>query len=130
MIMPGNHDITLMRWQPFKYTIDFPGYDFTGGTFKAEFRQYRDAPDPAVISLGNASSPTQGISVSTATVNGVVTSTIEIRIDETTIETLTFPNPRGPDLPLVWDLVITGGGLPKTRWVEGAATIHGGSTQI
>jgi hypothetical protein len=129
MIMPGNLDLTLLRWQPFKYAIDFVGYDFTGATFKAEFRQYRDAPDPALISLANTSSPTQGISVTVATVDGLPVSTVEIRIDEATIEGLTFPNPRGPDLPLVWDLVITGGGLPKTRWIEGNAIVHGGSTQ-
>lgn len=129
MILPGKLDLPLMRWQPFKYTISFPGIDFTGGTFKAEFRQYRDAPDPALISLANASSPSQGISVSVATVDGVVTSFVEMRIDETTIETLPFPNPRGPEYPMVWDMVITGGGFPKTRWIQGNAPVYGGSTQ-
>lgn len=129
MIMPGNHDLTLLRWQPFKWMADFVGYDFTGATFKAEIRQYRDAPDPALISLANASSPSQGISVTVATVDGLPVSTVEIRIDETAIEGLPFSNPRGSDPLPVWDLVIIGGGLPKTRWIEGTATVHGGSTQ-
>lgn len=129
MILPGNLSLTLLRWQPFTYTIDFVGLDFTGATFEAEFRQYQDAPDPALISLANASSPSQGISVTVVTTDGIPTSTVEIRIGETTIESLVFTNPRGTDLPLVWDLVITGGGFAKSRWLEGAAIIHGGSTQ-
>lgn len=129
MITPGNHDLLLLRWQPFKYTIDFVGYDFTSATFKAEFRAFRDAPDPALISLANAASPDQGISVSVATTGGIPTSTVEIRITEATIEALPFTNPRGTDFDMVWDLVIDGGGLPKSRWIEGNAPVHGGSTQ-
>lgn len=129
MITPGKLDLPLLRWQPFKFTVDFVGYDFTGATFKAEFRAFRDAPDPALISLSNASSPSQGISVSAATTGGVTTSTVEIRIDEATIEGLPFTNPRGTDFEMVWDLVITGGGFPKSRWLEGSANVHGGSTQ-
>lgn len=129
MITPGHHDLLLLRWQPFKYTIDFVGYNFTGATFLAEFRTFRDAPNPALISLSNATSPSQGISVSVATVGGIPTSTVEIRIDETTIEGLPFTNPRGAGFGLVWDLVIIGGGLPKSRWIEGNALVHGGSTQ-
>jgi hypothetical protein len=129
MILPGKLDLTLLRWQPFNYTIDFPGIDFTGATFKAEFRQYTDAPDPALISLANASSPSQGISVTVADVDGVTVSSVELRITEATIEGLPFTNPRGTDFLMVWDLVITGGGFPKTRWIQGNAPVHGGSTQ-
>jgi len=129
MITPGTFDVFALRWQPFKLTLAFPGYDFTGATFKSEVRSYRDAPDPALISLANASSPSQGISVTVASVSGVPTSTVELRIDETTLEGLPFPNPRGPDLEAVWDLVITPSGGTKVRWVEGKFTVHGGSTQ-
>lgn len=129
MITPGKLDLPLLRWQPFKFSIDFVGLDFTSGTFKAEFRTFRDAPDPALISLGNASGSSQGISVSVATSAGIPTSTVEIRIDEATIEGLPFTNPRGTDFEMVWDLVITATGYPKSRWLEGRANVHGGSTQ-
>lgn len=129
MISPGNYSWTVYRWQPAKLTIDFVGQDFTGQTFKSEVRSYQDAPDPALISLANAASPGEGISVSVATVGGVTTSTVEIRINETTIEGLPFTNPRGTDFEAVWDLVI-GSGSAKTRWLEGVFTVHGGSTQL
>lgn len=128
MISPGTYDWTVFRWQPAKLQLDLVGFDFTGSAMKAEIRQFRDAPDPALISLTDASSPAQGISVSVSTTDGVPTSTVEIRINETTIEGLPFTNPRGTDLELVWDLVI-GSGAAKQRWVEGKFIVHGGSTQ-
>lgn len=128
MMMPGSLDLTVFRWQPAKLQLDFVGYDFTGEAFKAEVRAYRDAPDPALISLDTVASPGQGISVSVVTTDGIPTSTVEIRINETTLEGLPFTNPRGTDFTAVWDLVI-GSGSAKKRWVEGAFIVHGGSTQ-
>lgn len=130
MISPGMYGWTVFRWQPAKLTVDFVGYDFTGATFKSEVRAYRDAPDSALISLANAASPTQGISVSVVTTDGVPTSTVEIRIDEATIEGLPFTNPRGTDWQAVWDLVITPSGGTKARWLEGTFTVRGGATQV
>lgn len=130
MISPGTYDWTVYRWQPAKLTVDFVGLDFTGAAFKSEVRAYRDAPDPALISLSDASSPSQGISVTVATTDGVPTSTVEIRIDEATIEGLPFTNPRGTDFEAAWDLVITPSGGSKTRWLEGKFTVRGGATQL
>lgn len=128
MISPGMYGWTVYRWQPAKLEIDFVGQDFTGQTFKCEVRAYRDAPDPALISLANAASPGEGISVSVVTTDGVPTSTVQIRINETTIEGLPFTNPRGTDFQAAWDLVI-GSGAAKTRWIEGTFTVRGGATQ-
>lgn len=129
MISPGVYPWTVFRWQPAKLQIDFVGQDFTSAAFKAEVRAFLDAPDPAMISLANAASPGEGISVSVATVDGLPTSTVEIRINETTIEGLPFTNPRGTDFEAVWDLVI-GSGSAKARWLEGKFIVHGGSTQV
>ena len=129
MITAGQLSVLVNRWQPNKIEIDFVGYDFTGETFKSEVRAYRDAPDPALITLANAASPGEGISVTVVTTDGVPTSTVQIRINETTVEGLPFTNPKGTDLELVWDLVI-GAGSAKTRWLEGPFIVHGGSTQV
>ncbi len=128
MMSPGMYGWTVFRWQPVKLTLDFVGYDFTGQTFKAEVRAYRDAENPALISLDTVASPGEGISVTVVTTDSIPTSTVEIRINETTLEALPFTNPRGTDFTAVWDLVI-GSGSAKKRWVEGAFIVHGGSTQ-
>lgn len=135
MIEPGTLPLRIRRWTPWKYSIEFVGYDFTGATFAAAFRSYRDAPGDPLIALANASSPTQGISSTVVTTDGVPTSTVEMRIDEATIEgVLPFavvdgqPNRKaGSDVGGLWDIHITGGGLAKTCWAEGPWTIIGGA---
>lgn len=129
MMVAGKLALLVNRWQPNKIEVDFVGYDFTGQTFKAQVRAYQDAPDPALITLENAASPGEGISVTVVTTDGIPTSTIQLRINETTVEGLPFSNPKGTDLELVWDLTI-GSGSAKTRWLEGPFIVHGGSTQI
>lgn len=129
---PGTLDLRVQRWTPFTYAIAFP-FDFTGATMAMHVRSYRDAPGSPLINLQNATAPAQGLSVSVATVGGVTTSTVQIRIDETTIEAL-LPFPAsgvraGEDVPLVWDIHITGGGFAKSRWIEGAFIIKSGATQ-
>lgn len=130
MIAPGYLELTLYRWQPNIISFAFVGRDFTGATFKAQVRAYRDAPDPALISLANASAGSQGISVSVATIDGVVVSTVTLQFDETTVEALPFPNPKGTDPKFVFDLVIDPTDDIKRRWIEGPCIIHGGSTQV
>lgn len=137
MIETGTRDLVANRWQAFKHTIALEGFDLTGGTFLVHLRLYRDAPGDPLIALSNATSPAEGISVSVETVEGLPTSTIEMRINETTIEGLLpflvtdgQPNRKaGTDPVLVWDIHITATGLPKTRLLEGTFTIRGGSTQ-
>ncbi|CAN7167727.1 hypothetical protein [Brevundimonas sp. LjRoot202] len=137
MIQTGTRPLVALRWQAFKHTIDLVGYDLTGGTFAAQMRLYRDAPGAPLISLANSVSPAEGISVTVATTDGIPTSTIEMRINEVTIEgVLPFtvaagvPNRKaGSDVELVWDIHVTATGLPKTRLLEGPFTIRAGSTQ-
>lgn len=137
MIETGIRNVVAQRWQAFKHIIDLEGYDLTSGTFLSHVRLYRDAPGSALIALSNAASPAEGISVTVATVDGLTTSTIEIRISETTIEgclpfTVTdgAPNRKpGSDLALVWDIHVAATGFPKHRLLEGLFTIKAGSTQ-
>lgn len=130
MITPGRLDLSVQRWTPFVYQIDFEGLDFTGATMAMQVRLYRDAPGAPLISLGNAASNAEGLSLSVATVAGAPVSTVQIRINETTAESLLLNAGKpGEDVRLVYDLHITGGGFPKTRWIEGALTIRAGATQ-
>lgn len=130
MITPGKLDLTVQRWTPFVYQIDFEGLDFTGATMAMQVRLYRDAPGDPLISLANAASNAEGLSVAATTVSGVTTSTVQIRINETTAEALLLNAGKpGDDITLVYDLHITGGGLPKSRWLEGSLIIRAGATQ-
>ena len=130
MITPGKTDLVAQRWTPFVDQTDFAGLDFSAATFAMQLRLYRDAPGSALVSLANAASNAQGISVSVATVEGELLSTVQIRINETTIEGLLLNSAgAGKDVSLVYDLHITGGGLEKTRMLEGAFIISAGATQ-
>lgn len=130
MITPGRLDLTVQRWTPFVYLIDFPGIDFSGAAMAVQARLYRDAPGEPPIELLNATPPAQGLFVSTATVDDQIVSTIHIRINETTLESVLLNAGKvGDDVRLVWDLHINGGGFIKTRWLEGSFTIRAGATQ-
>ena len=130
---PGTLDLRVQRWAPFIDTIAFEGFDFTGATFALQVRQYRDAAGSALISLTGATAGSQGISCVVTTDAGIPTSTLTIQIEEATIEgTLAYPGSgvkAGSDVTVYYDLVITGGGWPKTRWLQGTFTIEAGVTQ-
>lgn len=130
MITPGRLDLTVQRWTPFAYQIDFEGLDFTGATMAMQVRLYRDAPGDPLISLSNAAPNAEGLSVAVAEIDGGVITTVQIRINETTAEALLLNAGKpGDDITLVYDLHIAGGGFPKTRWIEGTLIIRAGATQ-
>ena len=131
---PGPKNWSVSRWVPFIDMIGVRGIDLSGATLLMQVRAYRDAPGAPLVNLANADPPAQGLSVSVVTESGVPTSTIKIRINETTIENL-LPFPAsgvepGADVPLVWDLLVAKAGVvEKSRWFEGAFTIVPGVTQ-
>lgn len=129
MIQTGKLDLTANRWSPFVYAIDFVGYDFSAATFSAQVRNYRDAPGDALVDLANAASTAEGVSVSVTTTDGVPTSTVQLRINETTLEGLRYSAPRGADLELQWALHITSTGMGKVRWLEGQFILKAGAAQ-
>lgn len=129
-MQPGTLHLQAQRWTPFVHTTDFVGQDFTGATFAMQVRLRRDAPGAALITLGNATAPNEGISVSVSTVSGVPTSTMEIRIAEATLEPILLnAGKAGADVVLAWDIHITFGGGLKTRWLQGSFTIEAGVMQ-
>lgn len=129
MITPGTLDLVAYRWTPYVYTIDFEGVDFSAATMLSHVRLRRDAPGSPIISLANASPSSEGLSVSVVTTGGVPTSTIQIRINETTLEGILLnAGVPGEDVVLSWDIHITGGGYPKSRFLEGRFVIKPGVT--
>lgn len=131
MIQPGTLELIAHRWVPFKpFEIEFQGIDLTGASFAMQVRQTRDAAGSAMIGLATTVSPAEGISVSVATVDGLPVSTIQIRINEATMEALPYSRPaRGGDLNLFWDMHITPSGGTKAVYFEGPFTVKGGGTQ-
>jgi hypothetical protein len=130
MITPARVDLVAQRWSVFVDQTDFAGFDFSAATFAMHVRLRPDAPGDPLIALANAASNAQGISVSVIEVDGETVSTVQIRINETTIEGLLL-NASGAGKPVIlaYDLHITGGGLEKTRMMEGSFTIQPGATQ-
>lgn len=130
---PGTLPLTVQRGTPFVYRIDFPGLDLTDAGLAAQVRLYRDQPGAPLISLVGAQPLAEGLSVSTVSAAGVPTSTLQIRINETTIEgLLPFPQnglePADP-VKLAWDLHLTISPVGKRRWIEGPFTISLGVTR-
>lgn len=130
MLKPGHWPLRARRWVPFVELIPFVGIDFTGATFVAQVRLYPDAPGDPLISLANAAANAQGVSVSvTFDDDGLPTSWVQLRINETTIEdTLPFTGAGHPgrDVTVAWDLIAIGGGYPKSVWLEGPFNIAPG----
>lgn len=129
---PGKFNFDIQRHAPFKESLRFKGYDFTGATFAMQFRKYRAAQGDPLIDLENASSGAQGLSVVVTEESGVTISTVTVQINKSTIDA-TEPWPANgqkaeTDVELYYDLKITGGGIPETRWIEGTATIREGVT--
>lgn len=130
MITPARVDLVAQRWTVFVDQTDFAGFDFSAATFAMHVRLYPDAPGDPLINLANAASNAQGISASVIEVDGETVSTVQIRINETTIEGLLLnASAPGKSVALAYDLHITGGGLEKTRMMEGTFIIKPGATQ-
>ena len=136
MISPGKLDLVVQRWTPFDYSIQLPvGLDFTTAVAKMQVRLRPDAPGLPIIDLENASPAGEGLSFSSVTDAGVVTSTLRIRVNETTAEGILLNAGKLPsvdcrqDVRLSYDIHITGGGFAKTRWLEGVFIIRPGTTQ-
>lgn len=112
-------DLAAYRGAPFIDRTVFENFDYSDATFVMQIRKYRDAPD-VVLTLGNAVSTAQGISATYHTDTDPPASWVQIRINETTLEALSYTAPRGGDLRLQYALDVTGGGHEKLRRMEGA----------
>ena len=130
---PAREDLRAYRWAPMVELFPFEGLDMTGATFAMEVRLSPDAPGDALVSLGNAVSNAQGISLDVEWDGVLPTSIVQVRINETTLEgLLPFPangTEPGEEVRLAYDLHITMPDFGKRRWVEGVFIIVPGVTQ-
>ncbi len=125
MIRPATLPLAGGRWEPFIYTIEFPGVDLTGATFLMQIRIKPDASGTALISLVAAASTAQGLSITVT--DG--STTLQIRINETTMEGLPKPVEVGDNSVLYYDLQVTRPGVhEKTRYFVGTFTAESGVT--
>lgn len=100
-----NAPIELHRNVPFQGFLYIIGVDLTGAAARFEVR---DRPDGGELRVGlNAAASGDSVRISAETIDGVATTTIEIFITETTIETLPMAPEVGDDLPLFYGLQLT-----------------------
>lgn len=125
-------DLRVQRWSPKRFQIPCEGFDFEGQALTMQVRAYRDAPGAAVIDLATTAAPAEGLSVSTDRSGTLPVSTLDIRINETTIEgALPFPASgveAGADVVLAYAIHV-GAGAAKFRFLEGAFIIEPGANQ-
>jgi len=127
---PVTLDLVARRWAPFvEVPFGFEAFDFSAATFEMQVRTLRDLTGDPLIDLTNATAGTEGISCEVTTTDGVDTSFLTVQIDEATLNDLPFAGKRGQNFVGYYDLKITGGGLPKTRWFQGKFTCEAGVTQ-
>lgn len=128
--MAGNFDLPLadrrVIYKP--DTIQFLAYDFTGAAFLMHFRNLPGDTGTPILSLANATAGTQGISITTATVEGITSTFLQIQIDEATMEALPTAAPTSDRLTLYYDLHITPSGGLKKVWLEGLFIVKPGVT--
>lgn len=117
MIQPALVDLRAFRGVPFSDTTDFEGQDYGTAAFRMELRDYRDSP-ALLVGLNNSGSG-EGISCIVYQTEAGPVSSVTMRINETTLEQLSFSNPRGGDRVMVYALDVTGGGLGKHRRMYG-----------
>lgn len=129
MIQPADLPLTGNRWTPFVQGIAITGVDLTGATFRAQLRLEPGATGDPLVDLQNATVGSEGVSVQVSTVDAVTTSTVTLRINETTMEGLPEPGVPGENVDLWWDIHVTRSGYSKAVWFRGPFTVLTGVTQ-
>lgn len=136
MIDPAKATLTAYRWQPYVEVIEVQSpLDFGEASVTFQARLYPDQPGAPLLSLTrNDNLQAEGIAVRLEgqDADGVKTHTLQIRINETTLEALLpFPSgvEAGDDLELAYDLVIDVPGETKARWLTGAFILKPGANQ-
>lgn len=138
MIVAGKLDLSGDRWTPFDAIIRFEGIDLTNAVMEAHIRQDFDSPGSPLVDLDTVlTANTQGIRLlSVVTENGAKVSTVQMRVNETTMEGLPTADELGKDAKLAWDILINPSAvlnthLPavKQRYLRGSFTVEAGATQ-
>ncbi|HEX8382460.1 MAG TPA: hypothetical protein VF592_03695 [Sphingomonas sp.] len=135
MIHPVAETLIAYRWQPYVELIEISGLDLGAAGVTLQVRAYPDAPGEPLIHINRNDNPNaEGIAVAfVEQVDGLSTYTLQLRINETSLEAL-LPYPGnglepGRPLELAYDLVIDAAGLPKSRWMTGTFLLVPGANQ-
>jgi len=135
--MAAELDIPAFKRVPFDDDVVVIGENLTGATFLMHIRAHRGDTGTALVSLGNASPPTQGVSVTYDAAyqyqdgNELISapaSKIRICIDEATLEALSLGTPYDEPVELFYDLHTTPSGGTKRVQFGGKFIIKPGVT--
>lgn len=152
MIQPGRLDLAGDRWVAMVRSLSFVGEDFTDAVFAMQVRRTADTIGTPLVSLTTVeTSASEGVRLDYAgtdtianhitegrledvpngfdAADSIALSVVSFRINETTMEGLPFPDERGDDAVLAWDLHITPSGELKDKYLGGTFTVRAGVTQ-
>lgn len=152
MEKPAPIPINADRWVACIRKIAFVDRNFTGAAFAAQVRTTGDATGSPLVNLGTVGGMgSEGVWLDyggTDTVQNhiaagrlpevppgltlttsVAVSVVGIRINETTMEGLPFPDERGDTWEGVWDLHITPSGGIKDKYAGGKFFARAGATE-
>ena len=118
--------IVADRYTPCVRTIRIVGLNLTGVAMRAQVRLGGDVPGAPLVDLQNVTNGNaEGLRlVSVGTAGGVTISTVELVINETTIEGLPYAGELGDATQLAWDWHATLSGR-KRRIAKGAFQVLG-----
>ncbi|HYI43721.1 MAG TPA: hypothetical protein VD768_08885 [Sphingomicrobium sp.] len=129
MIKPATLPLSGGRFVPFVYTIALEGEDLTDATMEMHVRHAADVGGDPLVDLDLAAANAQGLSFTVDTSGAEPVSTIQIRINETTMEGMPAADETGEDAVFAYDLQITRSGHPKAVFFRGTFTVEAGVTQ-
>lgn len=128
-------NIPVEKRVPLDITIPEMGANYTGATLAAEVRASPGDTGSAIITLANATPPTEGLSVTYDAAyvdpNGELengASLVRMLITEDTLEALTLSTPASDPLVLHYDIHLTPSGGTKFVFARGTFTVNPGVT--
>ena len=120
------------RQVPFVHEWEWQGQDLTNATFKMQVRDSKAAGAVLRADLDTVTTAIEGVRLASVdTVDGVVTSIVQVIIDDTTMAAMDVAEDTeqpGDDMVIYYDMIITpDGGMPFVA-VAGTFTIVAGVT--
>lgn len=140
------------RWVACIREFAFVGWDFTDAVFAAQVRAVPDSTGAALIDLATVTTASaEGVRLIEAAIDTIANhiaagriaavptgflesdevalSLVGLRINETSMEALPFPDDTGDDIAFTWDMHITPSGGLKDKYCGGDFVVLAGVTQ-
>lgn len=132
MIEPVTRPLTAGRWVAFTHSVFVEGLDLTDATFAMQVRDSWNGGALRADLRKVTTASAEGVRlVGVTEINGLSVSEIGIRINETTMETMSAAGAGidpDADLDLVYDLHVTRAGLSEI-FMRGPFIVQAGSTE-